>query len=135
MSNTVPTPAPRATYIQMGAHLTLAATWADSIGRVVIAGGAGQTVPLSIHLDPEAAAQLASDLISAVSASGAGEVPSVLLHAFDRYRSTDLTTAAVTGLVDSLEAHEGAFSERERHLCTTLLHGLAADRRRIGEQS
>jgi hypothetical protein len=32
----------------------------------------------------------------------------------------------VTGLVNSLESHEGTMTDRERHLCTTLLHGLAA---------
>jgi hypothetical protein len=36
------------------------------------------------------------------------------------------TTEAISALITSLESHEGTLTDRERQLCTTLLHGLAA---------
>lgn len=46
----------------------------------------------------------------------------------------EATGGKIRSWVDSLAAHEGAMTERERHLCTTLLHGLAASGRlSVGE--
>lgn len=42
---------------------------------------------------------------------------------------------AIAALVDSLESHEGAMSDRERQLCSTLLYGLAAAGRLVGVSS
>ncbi|WP_157574856.1 hypothetical protein [Jiangella muralis] len=38
----------------------------------------------------------------------------------------------LTEWVDSLEEHEGPMTERERHLCTTLLYGLKATGHLVG---
>lgn len=40
-------------------------------------------------------------------------------------RGSDLN-AFIERMVDSLETHEGTMTDRERHLCETLLGGLAA---------
>ncbi|MFD3399441.1 hypothetical protein ACFWUU_02115 [Kribbella sp. NPDC058693] len=39
---------------------------------------------------------------------------------------------AINALVDSLESHEGAMTEHERQLCSTLLYGLASAGRLAG---
>lgn len=67
-------------------QLPLHAHWAGQINRVVIGEDGrdhlGVAMSIGIHLSVEQAAQLAADLIEAVSESGAGEVPDVLLMAF-----------------------------------------------------
>lgn len=73
-----PTEVRPAAYVNMHANGVLDTRWADHIARVVI-----DTAGIAIHLDLESAAQLAADLIHAVAESGAGQVPDVLLHAFD----------------------------------------------------